>query len=135
MDLLFPDDGLIYQLKSILSSTVNYHLFTNNVVPTLSTVLSGLTEAAWSGYAPIGQNWSDFTMNGVAGHNGYGIAPPITFSNSSGSPVTAYGYYVTDTTNTILLAIALFDSAPITIAAGGTWNVVPIWGDFSGLSS
>ena len=135
MDLLFPDDGLTYQLKSILSATVNYHLFTAPSVVDLSTVLAGVTEAAFTGYALVGQNWADFTLNGVAGHNGYALAPPITFTNSGGSPTMVQGYYVTDITNTILLAIAVFDNAPITIPPAGTWNVVPTWGDFSGLSS
>lgn len=135
MDLLFPDQGLVYQLSQILNTTVNFHLYTNNLTPTLSTTLSALTEAAWTGYALVGQNWTNFTLSGVAAHNGYAIAPPITFNNGSGSTQTAYGYYVTDSANTILLAVARFDSAPISIPAGGNYPVVPTWGDFSGLSA
>lgn len=137
MDLLFPDQGLVYQLEQILTAGVKYRLFTNNVTPTLSTVLSGLTEAAFSGYAAVSQSWSNFTTNGVSGHNGFAIAAPINFTNSSGSPVSVYGYYVTDPASspTMLLAVALFDSGPLVIAAGGQATVVPTWGDFSQLSS
>lgn len=135
MDLLFPDNGLVNQLSRILTPGVHFHLFTNNVVPTLSTTLAGLTEAAWTGYAVVSQAWSDFTINGVAAHSGYAIAPPIIFTNGTGAPVTAYGYYVTDNADAILLAVALFDAPPQTIAPAGTLSVVPTWGDFSQLSS
>jgi hypothetical protein len=135
MDLLFPDQGLVYQLQQVLTAGVNYHLFTNNITPGLSTTLSGLTEAAWGGYAAISQSWSNFSTNGVSGHNGFAIAAPINFANSSGSPQSAYGYYVTDSGNTKLLAVALFDSAPVTEPSGSQFTVVPTWGDFSQLSS
>lgn len=135
MDLLFPDQGLVYQLGQILQTNVSYRLFVNNIVPNLSTLLANLTEAAWSGYAAVPQNWTDFTIFGVAAHNGFGLAPPISFSNTSGATVTAYGYFVTDPGNTLLLAVALFDGAPVSIPTGTSYNVVPTWGDFSGLSS
>lgn len=135
MDLLFPDDGLVYQLSQILQTNVTYRLFTNAITPTLSTVWANMTEAAWSGYAAQTQSWSDFTINGVAAHNGFALASPISFDNTSGSTQQAYGYYVTDPSNTKLLAVALFDGAPISIPTGTSYNVVPTWGDFSGLSS
>jgi hypothetical protein len=135
MDLLFPDDGLVYQLQRILDTTVKYRLFTNNVTPTLASVVATLTEAAWAGYAAVNQDITNFTIQGVSGHNGYALAAPIAFSNTSGAPVTTYGYFVTDNGGTKLLAVARFDSAPITIPDGQSFNVVPVWGDFSGLSS
>jgi hypothetical protein len=135
MDLLFPDAGLVAQLSKILSPGVIYKLFTNNFVPTLSSTLGSFTEASWTGYAAVAQNFSNFTINGVAAHSGYAIAPPISFLNSTGAPVQAYGYYVTDAAGTTLLACALFDSPPATIAPAGSLSVVPTWGDFSQLSS
>jgi hypothetical protein len=136
MDLIFPNQGLVWQLQGILSQTVVYHLYTNSLVnPTLANVITDLTEAAWTGYAAVSQTWSNFTLNGLAGDSGYAIAAPISFSNISGGNVQAYGYYVTDTGYTMLIAIAAFDGAPITIANGGTYAVLPSWGDFSELSS
>lgn len=136
MDLLFPDAGLVFQLEQILNATVKYRLFTNNVTPTLADTVATYTEAAWAGYGgPISQTFSNFTLNGVTGHNGYALAPPISFGNSSGSSQAAYGYYVTDTGGTILLAAARFDSPPVTVPNGGALVVVPTWGDFSQLSS
>jgi hypothetical protein len=94
-----------------------------------------LTEAAWTGYASITRTWSDYTINGVAANAGYAIAAPITFTNSSGGTVNPYGYYVTDTGSTLLLAIARFDGAPTPILASGSLNVIPTWGDFSQLTA
>jgi hypothetical protein len=136
MDLLFPDQGLVYQINKILSAGVNYHLFANSIVPTLSTTLAGLTEAAWAGYGgPIAQTWADFVINGVSSHSGFAIAAPISFGNTSGVSQNAYGYYITDSANSLLVGVALFDSPPIVIPSGGTCVVVPVYGDFSQLSA
>lgn len=137
MNLLFPDVGLVEQLNRILTGSVHYHLYTANVTPTLATVLTDLnaSEAAWAGYAVATRTWSDFATNGVAAHNGYAIGTPISFLNTSGATVNPYGYYVTNTGDTILLACARFDGAPSPIVNGGSLLVVPTWGDFSQLSS
>lgn len=135
MDLIFPDAGLVEQLTRILNGTVKYRLFTNNVTPSLGDTVSTYTEAAWSGYAAHSLTFSDYAINGVSGHNGFAIGSPISFSNSSGGAVNAYGYYVTDSGGTILLAVARFDSAPVSIPSGGNTSVVPVWGDFSQLAS
>lgn len=135
MDLLFPDDGLVMQLTRILTATVKYHLYTNNYTPDLAATLSSVTEASWTGYAAVSLTDSNYTITGVTAHNGYAIAAPISFSNTSGSSQNAYGYYVTDSSATKLLAIARFDSAPLSIANGSSAQVVPVWGDFSQLSS
>lgn len=134
MDLIFPDDGLVEQLTRILNGGIKYHLFTNNVTPDLGDIVSTYTEAAWTGYAAVAQSFSDYAINGVSGHNGFAIATPISFSNSSGGSVNAYGYYVTNTAGTKLLAAARFDSAPVSIPNSGSTQVVPVWGDLSQLS-
>jgi hypothetical protein len=97
--------------------------------------LSNYTEAAFGGYAAVSQSWSNYTLNGVAAHQGYAIAAPINFTNSSGGPQNVYGYYVTDSTSTILLAAAEFDAPPVTIPSGTPFTMVPNWGDLSQLSS
>lgn len=135
MDLIFPDQGLVFQLSQTLQGGVRYHLFTNNIVPALGTTLADLVEATWAGYANVLQSWSDYTTTGVSGHNGFAIAPPINFGNTSGSPQSAYGYYVTDAGITLLLAVAAFDSPPVVIPNGGSESVVPTWGNLSELSS
>jgi hypothetical protein len=135
MDLLFPDDGLVEMLTRIANPGLKYRLFVNNLIPTLSTTLAGITEAAWAGYNPFTLTWADYTLHGVSSHTGYGISPPILFANASGAGVQAYGYYVTNNANSILMAIARFDGAPITIPDGGTYSVFPVLGDLSQLTS
>lgn len=119
------------QLERILTSSVKYKLFSNNLTPDRDTVLGDITPATWTGSTGINQSWSDYTTNGVSSHNGYAIAPPIDWTNGSGGDVDVYGYYVTDTGATKLLAVARFDGAPVTIVDGGSLSVVPVWGDFS----
>ena len=135
MNQIYPDIGLIPLLQLMVSSTLHLNLFTNNITPDRSTVVGGLNVATWSGYAQVSLTSGDFTASGVVGHVGFLLAPPKSFANASGSPQSAYGYYLTDASDTILLAIARFDSAPITKADGEFFFVAPIIGDSSRLLS
>lgn len=136
MDLLFPDQGLLAQLESILNATVNYHLYQSTIGVGLDTTLADLTECAWAGYGgPIPLTYADFTVRGVTAHQGFATGAPISFGNTSGATQAAAGYYVTDVGNTVLLAFAAFDGGPVNIPDGTTLLVVPVWGDFSQLDS
>jgi len=135
MNLLFPDDGLVYQMQQILTAQVKYHLFVNNYTPTLGDTIASFTEATWTGYTIPTVAWSDFAINGVTGHNGYAIAPPVFFANSSGADQSAYGYFVTDLAISKLIAVARFDSPPVVVPSGQALPVVPVWGDFSQFST
>lgn len=135
MDLLFPDSGLVLMLGETMGIGISYRLFSNNYVPSLSTTLGDLVEASFAGYVAVPQTFADFSLNGVVSHQAYAIAPPIVFANSSGGSVDVYGYFVTDKSTGDLLAVALFDGAPVSIGPGGTYNVVPVWGAQSQLSS
>jgi hypothetical protein len=131
MNQIYPDQGLVELLTRLVTPSVHYHLFTNNIIPDLSTTLGALVEAAWAGYAVVTVLPGAFTIGTVTAHVGTIIAAPISFFNTSGGDVTPYGYYVTDAGNTKLYAITLFSGAPITIPDGGSQQVVPIFGDFS----
>lgn len=131
MNQIYPDEGLVMQLTRIAEGTLRFHLFTNNETPDRDSVLADFTEAAWAGYAAVDLDETDFVTTGTAGHVGYMYADPIAFVNTSGADVDAFGYYVTDTSETVLLAVARFDSAPITKADAESFLVTPVWGDFS----
>lgn len=139
MNQLYPDSSCQSFLTQLLASFVhfNIHLYTamsgHGPPPTLDAVIGDFTEAAWTGYAAVAVAPGVFTISS-SGHLTTALANPITFSNTSGGPVTALGYYVTDDAGN-LLACAQFDGAPITIPNGGTYPVVPIFGDFSQYSS
>lgn len=135
MDQIYPDQGLITILQRIVADDFHFHLFVNNITPDRTTVLFDLTEAAWSGYVPITVLRTDFVMYGLAAHIGSAQAPPIAFNNNTGTSQSAYGYYITDVSNSVLLAVARFDSAPVIKNDGDGWVVQPIIGDVSVLSS
>lgn len=130
MNLVFPDQGLQYWMQQMLATGIDLHLFVNNVTITQSTLLSALTEATWTGYAVVPLAFGSWTFS-VAGHTGIAIAGPQSFSNSSGSAQTAYGWYLTDSGSSMLLAGGQFDGAPVSIPDGGTQIVIPSVGDIS----
>lgn len=133
MDQIFPDAGLLYILRSVVGSGLVYDLYLNDYVPVLSSQLADFQRANWSGYNSITVAAAAWTIASVAADVGKFSAPPIGFNNPSGSPVTFYGFYVKDSTNTILLSAARFDLAPITLPPGGIYPVLPILGTYSGL--
>jgi hypothetical protein len=127
------DNGLIGILQRFATAGFHFHLFSNNVTITKSTTLAALTEQAAAGYSLQSVASGAFTLVGLAADNGSIMAAPISFgTNSSGGSANSYGYYVTDTANTVLLAAANFDSAPIVTANGAAWPVVvPVFGSSS----
>jgi hypothetical protein len=131
------DNGLIGILQRFISAGFHYHLFSNNVTIGTGTTLASLTEVTATGYAAVTVSSGAFTLVGLASHNGSVMASPIGFgTNSSGGSVNCYGYYVTDTSNTVLLAAANFDSAPVAVPNGSAFPlVVPVFGDFSQYTS
>lgn len=134
MDLLFPDSGLIYLLKKAVGSFLIYDLFINDYTPTLDSTLANFNRAVWSGYAPIQVPLANWTTENVAAHLGTLSAMDILFFNTSPSPVTVFGYYVKDSTDTVLVAAARFDLAPVVIGVGNNTSVTPLLGSYSGLS-
>lgn len=131
MNLIFADEGLEILLARLATPSVQVHLFTNNITPTRNTVLDDLDLAVFTGYAAVTVLLADFVLSGVTAHTGFLIAAPVAFLNSSGAPVSCYGYAVTEVGGAELLAAARFDAAPISKADGESFLVTPILGDFS----
>lgn len=132
-NLIFPNTGL---LVIAANAVVNlwppfvWGLYTNNVVLGPGTIFADLTEAltAW-GYAR--QTPTGWATNGIIANIAVQSANTITFSNTSGSPQSVYGYFILDTTGNVLVGVEEFAGAPVTIAPGGTLPVNPVIGDFS----
>lgn len=136
MDQIYPDSTLLPILTKVCGSTgLDYHLYTNNLTPLLTTVLGDFTEAAWAGYVAQTVVDADFTIKAVVSHLGSFLAAPVAFANTSGAPVNAYGYFVTDNTTGDFVTCARFDSAPVTIPDGESRQVIPILANYSGLAS
>ena len=131
-NLIFPNVGLLQIAQSMVTSfwpTLAWGLYTNNVTLGPATTFASLSEASWTGYAR--QTPSGWTVNGIIANIAVSSAGSITFTNSTGSPVTAYGYFVLMASGSNLIAIEEFSGAPVTIAAGGTLSINPVIGDFS----
>lgn len=131
MRQIHPNVALVPLINRMIGSgNWVYKLYSNNVTLSPTTILSDLTELSGvSGYSGITQSASDFTLTGVSANKGYALAPPISWTlGSSGS--TIYGYYVTDTAGSGLLAVAAFDS-PLIIGGGIVVPLIPSMGDSS----
>ncbi len=116
--------------KPPLDGNVNIHLFTNNLTIAFGTVLGALTEmsnANVPGYALIlltgavdggidSNRWDTWTW------------PTALFQASGaivGGPITAYGYYATDSGNTTLLWAENFTTPQIFTNSGDGFTVTP----------
>lgn len=135
MHQIYVDAGLDDFLLRMINPSLRYHLYANNVTPDRATVLGDLTEISGAVCSPITVALASFTLSGIANHVASRLAAPIAFVNGSGTGADAYGYYITDAADAILFAVARFDSAPVTKADGESWQVTPIIGDFSSLTS
>jgi hypothetical protein len=135
MNQIYPDTALAALANRISAGTIYYRLFTNNLTLSLDTVIGDFTEAGWTGYNAAGVSLYEWTLNFTVGHVYTQIAAARSFLYSSGAPVSAYGYYMTDAGLTEFLGCARFDGAPITKADGESFTVLPILSDFSRFSA
>lgn len=115
MHQIHPDEGLTELLKRIAEGFLKYRLFTNNITPGPASVFADFNEVTGgTGYAAQTYDEADFTAEGVAGHIGSITATDVVFSVASSS-YSVYGYYVTDSANTKVLAAGRFSDAPRTL--------------------
>lgn len=121
MALVCPDQYgellfLQYIVGMVAAGNPVLHLYANDVIPTDSTILGDLTEVSGSsGYAAItllSSNWTTTQTGGVT----TAVYSEQTFAFTTDT--TAYGYYVTNTSNH-LLWLERFSGAPYDIPEGG----------------
>ncbi len=135
MHQIYPDEGLIQLLQRLVTASVRYHLFVNNVTIDRGTVHGVMTEqGGGSGYVAVDVVAGAWTASGITSHIGSLVAPPISFT-PVGASWTLYGYFVTDSGLSDILWAANFDGAPITVPDGTPLLITPIVGDFSRYSS
>jgi len=128
LGVMVPVSSQLAILDAIIASlpgpgTVTVHLYANDVTPTPATVLADLTEANFTGYADV-----DVTPN-AAGENpdGWGqVDIPEAHFEATGAaiPNNVFGYYLTDTTNLVLLAAGHFDVPVVFDETGDALNLV-----------
>jgi len=100
MGLKLPQQALLDELQALVDSwnasgTWDCHLFTNNVTPGTGTILGTFIEGTWAGYAeqPLAA-WLPPTW--VPPDASVTESAVVVFHNTSGAPVTLYGYFLTD---------------------------------------
>lgn len=107
---------LQYILGMVSAGNPVLHLYANDITPSDSTVIGDLTEVSGStGYAAItlvSNQWTTTQSSGIT----TGVFSERTFTFTTDA--TAYGYYVTDTSNN-LLWLERFSGAPFDLPAGG----------------
>jgi len=121
MSLVVPDKkGEILLLQYIVglvsAGAPVLHLYSNDLIPSETTVIGDLTEVGGStGYGAITLLSANWTTTQVAGVT-TGVYSEQTFTFTT--VATSYGYYVTDTSGN-LLWLERFSGAPFSIPDGG----------------
>jgi hypothetical protein len=116
----------LLDLQATGLSVYKWRLFTNNFTIAAGTTVGSLTEAAWTGYNPAVVG----TVNAATTSGGVATSTPATnptFSNTSGSSQTFFGWFLTDATGATLIAAVNLGSQ--TIANGGTFPLAPSFTD------
>jgi hypothetical protein len=129
--VVWPDASCENFLNDFITDRLNasgkyyFRLYTNNVTVSTSTVLGDFTEATFTGYAAVQGSAVSWSAAALTGHVAFSNAGNMTFTNSSGSPVTVYGIFVTDSGKTKLYFVEADPNAPISIPAGGQYIYTP----------
>lgn len=130
MALVVPNTGEVALLQKMLNQnqTANLllRLYQNNLTPNAFTQYTDIVECTTTGYGAItitNSNWSVATPVGSTyAEAGYG-EQDFTFS-AGPTQTLVYGYYVTDTNNT-LMWLERFTNSPFTVPpAGGTIGII-----------
>lgn len=114
------DGGLTTALDAILADsqwgTAKLRLFKNNVTPDNTFTTASLTEADFTGYAAITlAAWGASTLSA---HIASALQTKQSFTITSGSQ-TIYGWYITNSAGTVLLASGRDPAAPINLSSTG----------------
>jgi hypothetical protein len=130
MKLEFADESLLDILAAISPGSgagLFWKLFTNDFTPAVGNVLADFTFASAT-WAELQVAPAAFTITQLAGHQASIQANNIVFTNSGGSIVSVYGYAITNTAKTKIVAATRFDDAPIVMDLLAQLPVTPILG-------
>lgn len=119
MALNFPDVGENLALEMITNKTAPQNLvlklYKNNITPSDTDTAATYTEADFTGYSAItltGASWGSASGGTIA-------YAQQTFTCSGASSNSIYGYFVIQTTSTVLLYSERDASAPFTVTVSG----------------
>lgn len=123
MPIVVPDLGERVLLRRMLtpesadSDPLYLRLYSNDYTPHRESLLADLTEATFSGYAPVALDPADWSAPVTTGGVAQTVHGPGVYSwvASSGTQ-DVYGYYVTDETDSYLLWAERYPS-PVAVSA------------------
>jgi len=111
----------------------NYHLYSNNFVPTDAMVIGDFTENTFPGYASqsvVAAGWSSPADDGTCSSTS---AASQVYTATGASSQSAYGYYVTDNADGALLFAELFTGGPVPLSTtGSSVTVIPQYQERTG---
>lgn len=129
---MIVNSGSLLLLTSQLPylATLKMRLFTSNTTPSLTDTLATYTAAAWSSYADVVLGtMAAATLVGGKAQTAPNV-PPV-FTNTSGSPVTYYGWLLFDPSGTPTLIGAVYQGLQ-TLANGQSISEAGIITDVTG---
>lgn len=92
-------------------------LFSNNVTPVGTSTVGSFIECSTGGYAQKTLTTGNWTTTQEAGGTAHSVCAQQTFAFTSAC--TAYGYLITNSAGSVLIAAELFTDGPYAIPAGG----------------
>jgi hypothetical protein len=134
MPLVLPNQGEGILLKNTLKGGLegdpawNVGLYINNYTPVQTSVNADFTEATFPGYAQEAIDPSLWTSPTIISNRASMTAnsgDPYEFTNS-GSSQTIYGYFIYDTTSSLIIGAEKFATSR-TINTGDTLEVTVNW--------
>lgn len=126
----FPESGLKRLLNQALGRIPNDEqplliLFTNNVTESAGLVPADLTEATFTGYAPVSldpANWTSPVIDGVRAVSTYTALPQVW--TNGGSSQTLYGAAILSEDETEIIWLEKF-AAALVLSGGLTVGYLP----------
>ena len=130
MTILIPSASEATDLSFMLGAAVPGNqllkLFVSNTTLADTTIASDLTEMSTLGYAAKTLTKTSWTVTaGATGAAATAVYAAQTWTFTSGTAVTAYGYYVVDSTTGLLLWAETFASAKVLQNTGDTITITP----------
>jgi hypothetical protein len=130
MAAITPTTGDQAFLQSITnkqsSGNLVLRLFTSNTTPSKGDTLSTYTECTGSGYSPITLLGGSWTVSANEDGTATASYAAQTFTFTSGTAFSAYGYFLTNSAGTTVIWAERFSDGPYAIpAGGGTISVTP----------
>lgn len=133
MSGLIPSVGLVAILNTMIDLSggivlpITLKLYSNDYIPVAGSVSSSFTEVSGGGYVDVDLESASFTVTGGSPASAqYNDFVDFTFTGSTDSPGTVYGYYILDA-NSVVIAAERFpsDDLPFSPVNGSLIRVKP----------